>query len=70
MCHWAEDPAVDKLLEELKVTIRCIPLDVEPEEGTCIFMGNRVVNESFSPKRTESSERDKVCDKGPFQAPA
>ncbi len=39
MCHWAEDPAVDKLLEELKVTIRCIPLDAEREPGTCIFTG-------------------------------
>ncbi len=39
MCHWVEDPAVDKQLEELKVTVRCIPIDAEEEEGTCIFTG-------------------------------
>ncbi len=37
MCHWAEDPAADEILKELKVTIRCIPLEGEEEEGTCIF---------------------------------
>jgi len=39
MCHWAEDPEVDKLLADLKVTIRCIPLDDNAEPGTCIFTG-------------------------------
>ena len=39
MCHWVEDPAVDQILEKLKVTLRCIPLDAEPESGTCIFTG-------------------------------
>lgn len=39
MCHWAEDPAVDQILKDLKVTIRCIPLAAEAEAGTCIFTG-------------------------------
>jgi prolyl-tRNA synthetase len=39
MCHWAEDPAVDELLKELKVTIRCLPLDAAEESGRCIFTG-------------------------------
>ncbi len=39
MCHWTEDPAVDEVLKDLKVTIRCIPLDAEEEQGTCIFTG-------------------------------
>jgi prolyl-tRNA synthetase len=39
LCHWSEDPAVDAVLKNLKVTIRCIPLDVEEEPGTCIFTG-------------------------------
>ena len=39
LCHWQEDPSVDALLKELKVTIRCIPLDGPEEHGTCIFTG-------------------------------
>ncbi|HEX4072954.1 MAG TPA: proline--tRNA ligase [Planctomycetaceae bacterium] len=39
LCHWAEDPSVDELLKELKVTIRCIPLDAAEEPGRCIFTG-------------------------------
>jgi prolyl-tRNA synthetase len=39
LCHWHEDPAVDALLKELKVTIRCIPLDSPHEEGKCIVTG-------------------------------
>ncbi len=39
MCHWVEDPAVDEILKDLKVTIRCIPLAGEQEEGACIFTG-------------------------------
>ena len=38
-CHWCEDPNVDKILAELKVTIRCIPMDAAAEPGTCIFTG-------------------------------
>ncbi len=39
MCHWVEDPAVDEILKELKVTVRCLPLEGEQEPGTCIFTG-------------------------------
>ncbi len=39
LCHWVEDPAVDEILKDLKVTVRCIPLEGEQEEGTCIFTG-------------------------------
>jgi len=38
-CHWAEDDSVAKLLADLKVTIRCVPHQAEPEPGTCIFTG-------------------------------
>jgi prolyl-tRNA synthetase len=39
-CHCsADDPAVEKMLSDLKVTIRCIPLNREPESGKCIFTG-------------------------------
>ncbi|MCH7990365.1 MAG: proline--tRNA ligase, partial [Planctomycetes bacterium] len=39
MCHWCEDPAVEEVLKELKVTIRCIPLEGDGETGTCLFTG-------------------------------
>jgi prolyl-tRNA synthetase len=39
LCHWADDPAVDEVLAELRVTARCIPLDADPEEGRCLFTG-------------------------------
>jgi prolyl-tRNA synthetase len=39
LCHWCEDPAVDQILGELKVTVRCLPLDAAQEPGTCIFTG-------------------------------
>jgi prolyl-tRNA synthetase len=39
MCHWSEDPAVHELLKELKVTIRCLPMDAAEEPGRCIFTG-------------------------------
>jgi prolyl-tRNA synthetase len=32
-------PEMDALLKELKVTVRCIPLDAEPVAGTCLFSG-------------------------------
>jgi prolyl-tRNA synthetase len=38
LCHWTEDPAVDELLRELKVSVRCVAPD-EAEPGTCIFTG-------------------------------
>lgn len=40
LCHWSGAPEVEtKVKEELQVTIRCIPLDAETEEGCCIMSG-------------------------------
>ena len=41
ICHWTESPEMDEILKELKVTIRCVPLDEvdRPTAGTCIFTG-------------------------------
>jgi prolyl-tRNA synthetase len=39
LCHWHDDPSVDQLLKELKVTIRCLPQDALGESGKCIFTG-------------------------------
>lgn len=39
-CHWDGTPETEeKIKEETKATIRCIPLDAEPEEGKCIYSG-------------------------------
>jgi prolyl-tRNA synthetase len=38
--HWDGDSATEKMIqEETKATIRCIPLDAEPEAGLCIRTG-------------------------------
>ena len=37
--HWVPDPETAKLLAKLKVTVRCIPREVDSEPGTCIFSG-------------------------------
>ncbi|MFP4540342.1 MAG: proline--tRNA ligase [Opitutales bacterium] len=38
--HFNGDPALEKTLsDELKVTVRCIPFEDDPEPGTCIFTG-------------------------------
>ena len=42
LCHWNEDPAIEaKVKEDLNVTIRCIPLDVPSEPGSCLFTGQK-----------------------------
>ena len=37
--HFDESPEVDAILKELKVTIRCIPLDADRRPGKCLFTG-------------------------------
>jgi prolyl-tRNA synthetase len=38
--HWCGDAACEaNIKEDLRVTIRCIPFDSQPEEGTCIACG-------------------------------
>ena len=40
LSHWCGDPACEeKIKNDLKVTIRCIPFDAEEEEGVCISCG-------------------------------
>jgi prolyl-tRNA synthetase len=42
LCHWNEDPMIEaKVKQDLNVTIRCIPLEMKPEEGVCIFSGDK-----------------------------
>jgi prolyl-tRNA synthetase len=40
LAHWNGSAQVEaRIKEELKVTIRCLPFEAEPEAGTCIFTG-------------------------------
>ena len=44
--HVADDPAVAKALDPLKVTVRCTPMDWEEEPGKCLFTGKTVSRRS------------------------
>ena len=39
LVHCDDDPSIEEELKKLKITHRCIPMDGEMEEGTCIFTG-------------------------------
>jgi prolyl-tRNA synthetase len=40
LAHWDGTPETEqKIKEETKATIRCIPLDSPSESGTCIYTG-------------------------------
>ncbi|MCA9097787.1 MAG: hypothetical protein KDA36_05355, partial [Planctomycetaceae bacterium] len=39
MCHFVDEPEIDEILKELKVTVRCIPFEGNEEPGKCIFTG-------------------------------
>ncbi len=42
LAHWdGTSETEERIKDETKATIRCIPLDAQPEEGTCILTGNR-----------------------------
>jgi prolyl-tRNA synthetase len=44
-CHFVDHPEIEDELKQLKVTVRCIPLEGEDEPGKCLFSGRP------SPKR-------------------
>ena len=42
LAHWCGDAAIEKQVQkDLSVTIRCIPLEDDEGEGTCIFTGKK-----------------------------
>ena len=42
LCHWDGTPETEeRIKEETKATIRCIPYDAPEEEGKCIYSGKR-----------------------------
>jgi prolyl-tRNA synthetase len=38
-CHFVESAEMDARLKELKVSVRCMPLDADDEPGVCLFTG-------------------------------
>ena len=39
LAHWCGDAEAEEKAKEMKVTIRCIPLDAEEEPGSCVITG-------------------------------
>jgi prolyl-tRNA synthetase len=39
LCHFVDEPAVNDLLKEMKLSVRCVPLDGGNTPGTCLFTG-------------------------------
>lgn len=40
LAHWDGSPETEaKIKEETSATIRCLPFDQSPEEGTCVYSG-------------------------------
>ena len=39
MCHFVDEPEIEGILKDLKVTVRCIPFEGNEEAGKCIFTG-------------------------------
>lgn len=39
LCHLSEESAAKEVLEDLKVSIRCLPLDADDGPGRCLFTG-------------------------------
>ncbi len=47
---WCGDPATESLLEELKVTIRCLPLEQSGTRGRCILTGREATLDAIFAK--------------------
>jgi prolyl-tRNA synthetase len=48
---WSEDPESEQLLEELKVTVRCLPFDQSlPPDSRCVLTGKPAVTEAVFAK--------------------
>jgi prolyl-tRNA synthetase len=43
LAKWCGDVETEKMLDELKVTIRCLPLEQSGKEGKCILTGRPAV---------------------------
>jgi len=45
IAKWCEDPETEKLLDEFKLTIRCIPLEQSGTQGRCIITGREATTD-------------------------
>jgi prolyl-tRNA synthetase len=50
LSHFVDCAETDEILKPLKVTPRCVPLDVEKIPGTCIFTGRPTVDRAVFSK--------------------
>lgn len=50
LAKWCGDVETEKLLEELKVTIRCLPLNQSRTEGKCILTGRKATLDAIFSK--------------------
>jgi prolyl-tRNA synthetase len=39
LAKWSGEPGSEKVLEDLKVTVRCVPLEQSGTQGTCVLTG-------------------------------
>ncbi len=49
-CHFANEEAIEELLKELKVTVRCIPRGQDDAAGTCFFSGKPATQKAIFAK--------------------
>jgi len=50
LAKWCGDPETENMLDDLKVTIRCIPLDQSGTEGPCILTGKKATLDAIFAK--------------------
>ena len=50
VAKWCGDPSTEEMLKDLKVTIRCLPLEQTGTEGHCILTGRRATLDAIFAK--------------------
>lgn len=50
LAKWCGDKETEKMLDELKVTIRCLPCDQSGTEGTCLLTGRKATLDAIFAK--------------------
>lgn len=50
LAKWCGDTATEKMLDELKVSIRCLPLEQSGTEGTCVLTGKKATIDAIFAK--------------------
>ena len=50
LAKWCGDPATEELLQDLKVTIRCLPLEQSGTKGRCVITGREATLDAIFAK--------------------